>query len=336
MERVDGRLLRRGRRRRRRRREPDRRLGPARAVRPRRRARRRARGRQPAGRRHAAARRAPLRVSARDPARRRRRGLVPAARRRRARAGGDRLRRRRRGAATPTSSSTRSREHRPDVVVTDIRMPPTNTDEGLRAAAVIRAELPRTGVLVLSQYVNERYALQLLGDERRRRRLPAQGPRAGAARLRRRGPGGRAAAAPRSTRRSSRRCSSAAGRAGRSTRSRRASATSWRAWPRARRNRAIAAGLDLSEHTLARDLTSIFEKLGAARATPRATAACSPSSPTCARSERAAPHLGRAPRPGRAGPRQRTSGRSTTFTAIYTRTGGPAARRAPRVSVRAL
>jgi DNA-binding NarL/FixJ family response regulator len=57
-----------------------------------------------------------------------------------------------------------AREHTPDVVVTDIRMPPTHTDEGLRAAATIRAELPRTGVLVLSQYVNERYALQLLAD----------------------------------------------------------------------------------------------------------------------------------------------------------------------------
>ena len=56
------------------------------------------------------------------------------------------------------------REQRPDVVITDIRMPPTYTDEGVRAAAVIREELPHTGVLVLSQYVNESYALQLLGD----------------------------------------------------------------------------------------------------------------------------------------------------------------------------
>ena len=58
-----------------------------------------------------------------------------------------------------------AREHRPDIVVTDIRMPPTHTDEGLRAAAAIRAELPQTGVLVLSQYASERYALQLLGDD---------------------------------------------------------------------------------------------------------------------------------------------------------------------------
>lgn len=56
------------------------------------------------------------------------------------------------------------REHRPDVVVTDIRMPPTQTDEGLRAAAVIRAELPETGVLVLSQYVKHSYAIQLLEE----------------------------------------------------------------------------------------------------------------------------------------------------------------------------
>ena len=54
------------------------------------------------------------------------------------------------------------RERRPDVVVTDIRMPPTHTDEGLRAASVIRSELPETGVVVLSQYVKESYAIQLL------------------------------------------------------------------------------------------------------------------------------------------------------------------------------
>ena len=56
------------------------------------------------------------------------------------------------------------RGQRPDVVVTDIRMPPTQTDEGVRAAMLIRAELPGTGVLVLSQYVTESYALRLLGD----------------------------------------------------------------------------------------------------------------------------------------------------------------------------
>ena len=54
--------------------------------------------------------------------------------------------------------------HRPDVAVVDIRMPPTNTDDGLRAALEIRATHPETGVLVLSQYVEEGYALELVGE----------------------------------------------------------------------------------------------------------------------------------------------------------------------------
>jgi len=56
------------------------------------------------------------------------------------------------------------RAHKPDVAITDIRMPPTLTDEGLRAAHEIRAELPDVGVLVLSQYVEQGYALDLLAD----------------------------------------------------------------------------------------------------------------------------------------------------------------------------
>lgn len=51
---------------------------------------------------------------------------------------------------------------RPDVVVTDLRMPPTHTDEGVRAALAIREAAPGTGVLVLSQYVQRQYALELL------------------------------------------------------------------------------------------------------------------------------------------------------------------------------
>jgi DNA-binding NarL/FixJ family response regulator len=54
------------------------------------------------------------------------------------------------------------RAHKPDVAVVDIRMPPDNTDDGLRAAATIREELPETGILVLSQYVEEHYAVDLL------------------------------------------------------------------------------------------------------------------------------------------------------------------------------
>jgi DNA-binding NarL/FixJ family response regulator len=52
--------------------------------------------------------------------------------------------------------------HRPDVAVVDVRMPPTRTDEGLRAALELRRDHPGTGVLVLSQYVETRYAARLL------------------------------------------------------------------------------------------------------------------------------------------------------------------------------
>jgi len=56
------------------------------------------------------------------------------------------------------------RAHRPDVAVIDVRMPPTHTDEGLRAAAEIRDAHPQTGVLVLSAYIDEGPALELLSD----------------------------------------------------------------------------------------------------------------------------------------------------------------------------
>ena len=55
-------------------------------------------------------------------------------------------------------------EHRPDAVLTDIRMPPTHTNEGIEAAKRIRTEFPETGVVVLSQYVEDDYALDLLAD----------------------------------------------------------------------------------------------------------------------------------------------------------------------------
>ncbi|HEV3132848.1 MAG TPA: response regulator transcription factor [Acidimicrobiales bacterium] len=57
----------------------------------------------------------------------------------------------------------------PDVVVTDIRMPPTGTDEGIRAAAHLRVHRPGVGVVVLSQYANPEYALALLADGSARR-----------------------------------------------------------------------------------------------------------------------------------------------------------------------
>jgi DNA-binding NarL/FixJ family response regulator len=55
----------------------------------------------------------------------------------------------------------------PDVVVADVRMPPTHSDEGLRAALVIRSRWPAVAVLVLSQYVEERYATELLAGDTR-------------------------------------------------------------------------------------------------------------------------------------------------------------------------
>jgi DNA-binding NarL/FixJ family response regulator len=54
-------------------------------------------------------------------------------------------------------------EHQPDVTVVDVRMPPGYTDEGLRAAIAIRRDHPKTGVLVFSQYIETRYAADLLG-----------------------------------------------------------------------------------------------------------------------------------------------------------------------------
>jgi DNA-binding NarL/FixJ family response regulator len=153
-----------------------------------------------------------------------------------------------------------TRERQPDVVVTDIRMPPTNTDEGLRAAAAIRAERPGTGVLVLSQYASERYALQLLGDEpggvgyllKQRVMEPrsfaeavrqvarggtALDPEVVAHMLERRRPGG-----PIDTLTARERTVVAAMAEGQT-------------------NRMIAAGLEISEHTVERVVTAIFEKL---------------------------------------------------------------------------
>jgi DNA-binding NarL/FixJ family response regulator len=54
--------------------------------------------------------------------------------------------------------------HKPDLAIVDVRMPPTHTDEGLKAAVDIRERFPQTGVLVLSQYIEESYALELLSE----------------------------------------------------------------------------------------------------------------------------------------------------------------------------
>jgi len=65
---------------------------------------------------------------------------------------------------TPDELMLKVRSYSPDVAVVDIRMPPTNTDEGLRAAKEIREKHPQTGVLVLSQYVEAEYAMELLAE----------------------------------------------------------------------------------------------------------------------------------------------------------------------------
>jgi DNA-binding NarL/FixJ family response regulator len=67
-------------------------------------------------------------------------------------------------AADPHSLLKSVAEHQPDAVLTDIRMPPTHTNEGIEAAKKIRAEFPTIGVVVLSQYVEDDYAFELLSD----------------------------------------------------------------------------------------------------------------------------------------------------------------------------
>ncbi|MGP3973399.1 response regulator transcription factor [Streptomyces sp. 8N114] len=70
-------------------------------------------------------------------------------------------------ALVKTVNELASRGEAPDVVVADVRMPPTHTDEGVRAAVRLRAEHPAVGVLVLSQYVEEQYATELLAGSSR-------------------------------------------------------------------------------------------------------------------------------------------------------------------------
>ncbi len=67
-------------------------------------------------------------------------------------------------AGDATDLLRKTRAHKPDVVVVDVRMPPDNTDDGLRAAVRIRAELPGIGVLVVSEHIEAGYALELIGD----------------------------------------------------------------------------------------------------------------------------------------------------------------------------
>lgn len=56
-------------------------------------------------------------------------------------------------------------DHQPELAIVDVRMPPTHTDEGIRAAVELRSSFPSMAIIVLSQYVEERYASELLGDD---------------------------------------------------------------------------------------------------------------------------------------------------------------------------
>ena len=81
--------------------------------------------------------------------------------------------------------------NQPDLAVVDVRMPPDFTDEGLRAAIAVRSRWPDVGILVLSQYVEEEYATELISARPGRRRLPAQGSCRRRLRVPRRGAAGR-------------------------------------------------------------------------------------------------------------------------------------------------
>ncbi|MGZ4315952.1 MAG: response regulator [Gaiellaceae bacterium] len=67
-------------------------------------------------------------------------------------------------AGNPEELLLKTRSYKPDIVITDIRMPPTHSDEGIQAAHEIRARHPDIAVLVLSQYLELRYAMELLSD----------------------------------------------------------------------------------------------------------------------------------------------------------------------------
>ena len=68
-------------------------------------------------------------------------------------------------ASNPDELLLKVRSYEPDVAIIDVRMPPTHTDEGLRAAHEIQAHYPEVGVLVLSQYVEPTYAVELLAED---------------------------------------------------------------------------------------------------------------------------------------------------------------------------
>ena len=145
---------RRGPRRRRRRRRPGDGLGTARAGRPGCGARRPAGGRQPAGSGNDREGGDPVRVIVAEDSVLLREGVVRLLEEASIEVVGQ--------AGDAEELVRKVRAHKPDVAIVDVRMPPTNTDDGLRAAQQIRAEMPEVAVLVLSQYIETEYARELL------------------------------------------------------------------------------------------------------------------------------------------------------------------------------
>ena len=150
--------------------------------------------------------------------------------------------------------------HKPDVAVVDVQMPPDNTDDGLRAALEIRATHPDVGVLVLSQFAEERYAIDLVGDDASgvgyllKDRVADFAAFAEAVRRRR---GGGAS----STRTWSRRCSAAAAATTRSTELTPREREVLELMAEGRTNRGIAEVMVVTTAAIEKHVTAIFSKL---------------------------------------------------------------------------
>ena len=154
-------------------------------------------------------------------------------------------------------------EHRPDAVLTDIRMPPTGTNEGIEAAKKIRAEHPEIGVVVLSQFAEEDYAYDLLKDGAAGLGYLLKERVADVDELVR-ALSEVAAAAASSIRRSSRRWlrRRTGWRTPRSASSPTASARCWPHMAQGENNAAIATSLFLTERAVEKHINSLFHKLG--------------------------------------------------------------------------
>ena len=153
----------------------------------------------------------------------------------------------------------------PDVVLTDIRMPPTSRDEGIQVADRLRETSPETGVVVLSQFAAPEYALALAREGRRPARLSAQGPRGRRGAARRRDPRGRARRLRHrpEDRGSTRRGAQARSESPLDELTPRERET-LEEMAQGKNNAAIAASLVITEQSVEKVIHSIFRKLGVA------------------------------------------------------------------------